>query len=529
MTSANMLKDLKKRNLYLSSLSGILLVLIFPRFDLEFIAWIALVPLLLSILIESDSRTAFRSGFTTGFIYFLGTTYWVVNSIYYYGRLPFYLSILILLGMVLILSLYIALFSFLYHLVFKTIALPSSLLVPLLWTSLEIVRTYLLSGFPWSSLGYSQYRILPAIQIADITGVYGISFLIAMVNGAIADIFMFWKGKRIFVFSGAVFTIIILIVSLAYGFSKLKVSGTESGKEVKVSVMQGNIDQDKKWEPRFQREVFDTYLRLTSNVLKDSPDIIIWPETATPFYFDRDKGYRDELINFVKENNIYLLFGTQRVRSLVKGKYTITNSAYLLSPSGEVSGIYDKIHLVPFGEYVPLKKVLFFIDKLVEGIGDFSTGNTYTLFEMPKVRFGTVICYEIIFPGLVRKFVNEGAEFMATITNDAWFGHTSAPYQHFSMAVLRAVENRVFIARAANTGISGFIDSNGRILKASDIFQEGTYTWDIKLSDEKTFYTRHGDIFAYVCLGLTIVMVFFSVIKRNNRTPSPPSPLRGED
>lgn len=507
-----MSKGLNYRNFYLPLLSGILLILIFPIFDLEFLAWIVLVPLLLSISMASDTKTAFRAGFITGFIYFLGTTYWVVNSIYYYGHLPFYLSILILLGMVIILGLYIGLFGLIYHILSKKISMPSAILAPLLWTSIELARTYLLSGFPWSSLGYSQYRFLPIIQIADITGVYGVSFLIVMVNGAIADLFIYRKIKRPYLLFGPGLSIILFNVILGYGYWHLKEPQINHGRELKVSLIQGNIEQDKKWDPKYQREVFDTYLRLTREALKDNPDIIVWPETATPFYFGRDRAYTDELISFVRENKTYLLSGTQRVKSFEKRKYTIANSAYLLSPAGEISGSYDKIHLVPFGEYVPMKKILFFVDKLVEGIGDFSSGNRYEVFETPKGRFGTVICYEIIFPGLVRKFVKGGAEFMVTITNDAWFGHTSAPYQHFSMAVLRAVESRIPIARAANTGVSGFIDTNGKILKASGIFHEGMYTGDIKLSTEKTFYARHGDIFANVCLGLTIMFSLLAIL-----------------
>ncbi len=510
-----MSKGFNKINLYLSSLSGILLILIFPKFNLEFIAWFALVPFLLSVSMADNQKSAFKKGFTTGFIYFLGTTYWVVNSIYYYGPLPFSLSITILFGMVIILSLYIGLFGFLYQLLSKRLPLPSSILAPLLWTSIELARTYLLSGFPWSSLGYSQYKTLPAIQIADITGVYGISFLIAAVNGSIVDLVMFRKTKRKSLLFGPALSTILLIVAIGYGFQTLQ--EPDAGRAIKISLIQGNIEQDKKWDKKYQRDVFDTYLRLTGESLKYNPDIVIWPEASTPFYFGRDKEYTDELTDFVKEHKIYLLFGTARVKSFEKRKYSLANSAYLLSPAGEIKGSYDKIHLVPFGEYVPLKKMLFFVNKLVVGIGDFVSGDRYEIFETPKGRFGTVICYEIIFPGLVRKFVKGGAEFIVTITNDAWFGKTSAPYQHFSMAVLRAVENRVPVARAANTGVSGFIDSRGRILKASGIFEEGIHNGDIRIVTEKTFYTRHGDIFAYICLGLTIVIVFFSVIKRNKR------------
>jgi len=492
-------------------LSGIMLVLIFPRFDLGFLAWISLVPLLLSLSITSEPRVAFRSGIITGLIYFLGTLYWVVNPIYYYGHLPSYLSILILLGMVMTLSLYIGLFALSFHLISKRIPIPLSLLAPPLWTSIELARTYLLSGFPWSGLGYSQYRFLPVIQIADITGVYGISFLVVAVNGAIADLFIYRTLKRPSILLGPAISITLFIVALAYGFSTLKTH--HLGNELRIGLIQGNIEQDRKWDTKYQREVFDIYLRLTKEALEEGPDIIVWPEASTPFYFGRDRIYTEELINFVRDNRLYLLFGSPRVKSFEGGRYYLANSAYLLSPGGDVSGIYDKIHLVPFGEYVPLKRVLFFIDKLVEGIGDFSSGNRYEVFKIPEGRFGTLICYEIIFPGLVRKFVKRGAEFIVTITNDAWFGRTSAPYQHFSMAVLRAVENRVPIARAANTGISGFIDANGNILKMSGIFHEGMYTGDIRLSTRKTFYTRHGDIFAYICLGFTLLLSLLARIR----------------
>lgn len=502
----------------LASLSGILLILIFPIFDLWFIAWFALVPLLLSVR-DQDRRIAFSAGFIAGFIYFLGTLYWVVNAIYYYGPLPFSLSLMILIGMIMILSLYVGVFGLLYNHISRMLSLPSSMLAPIVWTSLELVRTYILSGFPWSSLGYSQYRFLPIIQVAEITGVYGISFLIVMVNGMVVDLLSqirFYNPKseipcEKFQIPILSLSLSFLLIALGYGYWRL--NELSDGKELKVAVIQGNIEQDKKWDPIFQREVFDTYLRLTNDVLKGSPDIIVWPETATPFYFGRDRAYTDELISFVKGNKIYLLFGSPRVKSFEKKEYSLANSAYLISPTGDISGPYDKIHLVPFGEYVPMKRVLFFVNKLVEGIGDFTAGDSYEVFETEKGRFGVVICYEVIFPGLVRKFVDRGAEFMITITNDAWFGKTSAPYQHFSMAVLRAVENRVAIARAANTGVSGYIDSKGRILRMSEIFHEGRYLENLRTEIGKSFYTRHGDIFAYIALSLTLFLLYLSLFR----------------
>jgi apolipoprotein N-acyltransferase len=190
------------------------------------------------------------------------------------------------------------------------------------------------------------------------------------------------------------------------------------------------------------------------------------------------------------------------------------NSAYFLSPSGGLAGKYDKIHLVPFGEYVPLSDLLFFVESLGEGIGNFKGGKEIFNFSMPQGKFGVVICFEIIFPDLCRRFVKEGAEFLVTITNDAWFGKTSAPYQHFSIAVFRAIENHVFIARAANTGITGFIDPLGKILKQGGIFTEEAMSGTIRLMKKKTFYTLHGDVFAWLCSGLSVLLLGYAFLRK---------------
>ncbi len=220
----------------------------------------------------------------------------------------------------------------------------------------------------------------------------------------------------------------------------------------------------------------------------------------------------------MKKTNAFLLFGTPSYK-IQKGKVNHYNSAYLVSPSVELVGGYDKIHLVPFGEYVPMQDLLFFIGSLGEGIGDFKSGKETLNFSLPQGKFGVLICFEIIFPDLCRRFVKRGANFLVTITNDAWFGRTSAPYQHFSMATFRAVENRVFVARAANTGITGFIDPKGRILKKGGIFTEEAMNGTIRLSSQKTFYTLYGDIFAWVCSAFsTFIIVNALILKRRKKS-----------
>jgi apolipoprotein N-acyltransferase len=305
--------------------------------------------------------------------------------------------------------------------------------------------------------------------------------------------------------SGITIYAIILVSAIFYGTVKLQ--ETDNGQKIKISVVQGNIEQDKKWDKRFQREVIDKYKELTIKASESSPDIIVWPETALPFIFDYDKSPTEEVVTFQKGLAAHLLFGSVVVKEIEPGNSMMANSAVLLSPEGSIISIYDKMHLVPYGEYVPLRKFFPFIEKLTVGIGDFYSGKEPVVMETPFAKIGNLICYEIIFPGLARQLTDRGANILVTITNDAWFGHTSAPYQHFSMAVFRAIENRVPVARAANTGISGFIDSHGRIIKKSDIFVESAMTESISLGDEKSFYTRNGDLFAYFCIFSSVVLI----------------------
>ncbi len=495
----------------LAAASGLFLAASFSTLNLHFAAWFALVPLLLALRGQTV-KNGFWLGGITGIFYFAGTVYWVTNSIYFYGGIPLIPASLITLLLCSYLALYPALFAAASVHVRNGNPRLFFIAVPLIWTALELARTYVFSGFPWALLGYTQYRLLPVIQIADITGVYGVSFLLVLVNTSVAEFIGEKKN-----WPAIVISILALVLTLGYGFVKLRPKERSDG--INISVVQGNIEQDKKWDPAYQSEVIAVYKRLTLEALKHRPDLVIWPETALPFYFggtfDNDKPLTDDLIAFVKQNNVPLLFGSPTYEILSNRHIISRNSAFLLSGEGQVVAEYSKIHLVPFGEYVPLKKIFFFIDKLTQAVGDAEAGSTYTVMTVPYSELGkrketslcTVICYEIIFPDLVRRFVDRGASIVTTITNDAWFGKTAAPYQHFSMAVFRAVENRVPVARAANTGISGFIDAQGRILETSNIFAEAYLTHRLLPGLEKSFYTRYGDLFSYCCVFFTLIML----------------------
>jgi apolipoprotein N-acyltransferase len=492
-------------------ISGLLLVLCFPTINIYGLAWIALVPFLLSLYGEKPKQ-AFKAGLFLGIPYFFGTLYWIYHSINHYGGVPLIASIVIVILLCLYLSLYTGIFALLFSMTIRTSRLPALLVAPVFWVVLEFLRSYLFTGFPWSSIGYTQYKFLTAIQISDITGIYGVSFLVVAVNGAVADIFLIRRRIKdipLFPLSYTVIGFSILLTSIisAFLYGHLRLGEERPGKQLKASIIQGNIEQDKKWEPAYQGAVIETYKDLSLKAASSSPSIIIWPETAVPFFFKTDREYSEELIDFQNQLNAHLLFGSVLVKGKKEGKYLLSNSAVLLDKSGMVSYVYDKIHLVPFGEYVPLQKVLFFVDKLVVGIGDYTRGNHYFRAETPSGGFATLICYEIIFPGLVRKFYSSGGDFIVNITNDAWFGKTSGPYQHFSMAVFRAVENRKPVIRAANTGISGFIDSNGRIISKTNLFKQEVLTEDIKTDATRSFYTRYGDLFSYIWIVYSVVLL----------------------
>jgi apolipoprotein N-acyltransferase len=511
---------MKKRDILLSLLSGILLILSFPSFDFEVLAWFALVPLFYSIEGKGFYHR-FILGFLTGVISFLGILYWIIVAVHTYGNVPLIPSGFILLLLVVYLSLFIGAFACLTRFIQIRSGFETVLFTPVLWVALEYLRSFLLTGFPWANLGYSQYLNLPFIQMADITGPYGPSFIILLVNATLFRVLHQWS-KRTFLLKEVTLTVVILLGFLTYGYLKMVAVDRQmiQNPPLKIGLVQGNIDQSVKWDESFQKETLKIYEKLSFKVAEEKPDLIIWPETATPFFFQDAKEYQPSILDIPKKTNSFLLFGTPSYK-IQKGKVNHYNSAYLVSPSGEWVGKYDKIHLVPFGEFIPMQDLLFFIGSLGEGIGDFKSGREIFNFELPQGKFGVLICFEIIFPDLCRRFVKRGANFLVTITNDAWFGRTSAPYQHFSMAAFRAVENRVFVARAANTGITGFIDPKGKIVKQGRIFTEEAMNGTIGLSNQKTFYTLYGDIFAWICSFSSILLLAKTLFLRPQRGRRP--------
>jgi apolipoprotein N-acyltransferase len=484
-----------------------LLILIFPWYDVEGLAWVALVPLLMATR-AMRPQAALGWGWLGGGVGYLGILRWIPHTMIHYGGVPVAASYGILLLLVAYVALYIGIFATGWSWGVKRWPRGVFLFAPALWVALEWVRAHALSGFPWASLGYSQYLNRPLIQVAELTGVYGVSFALVLGNVLVERLLYAARQRRwraVMLPWGL--TVSCLVAIGGFGIWRLeggRIALPVGATEVGVALIQGNIAQDQKWDLASRERIFGIYSALTHEAATAADvDLIVWPEAATPFLFANDPQYRARQLLLAEEAGRPLLFGSP-TSSREGSQDVMYNSAFLIGPDATVLGRYDKIHLVPFGEYIPLRRLLFFLDKLVIGMGDFGSGEAYTVMTVPQGRFAVLICFEIIFPELVRHFVRNGAQFLANITNDAWFGSSPASYQHLSMVVFRAVENRVSIVRAANTGISAVIDPTGRLVQQTDLFVRTWIKDRIVLATEPaTFYTRFGDVFAYGCLLLT--------------------------
>jgi apolipoprotein N-acyltransferase len=345
------------------------------------------------------------------------------------------------------------------------------------------------------------------------TGVYGLSFLIAFANVVIYRIIrgMARKESADYPAGSALVLVLLLVATLGYGFYRLKTP--DRGELFKVSLTQGNIPQDVKWDPAYQEATIAVYEKLSRQACAGGSDLVVWPESAAPFYLQSDLKNTARIKSLANELKTCMVVGSPAFE--MDGQRTkYLNSAFLLAPDGVVLGRSDKMHLVPFGEYVPLARLLPFVNKLVEGIGDFSPGAAPSPLDTGKAKIGILVCFEGIFPELSRAYVRAGGRLLVNITNDAWFGRSSAPYQHLSMTVFRAVENRVPLVRAANSGISSIIDSRGHIRSMTQIFKETYLSGEVKLGDRVSVYTRFGDLFAFACLGGGALIVAFSFRKK---------------
>ncbi|GFO57191.1 apolipoprotein N-acyltransferase [Geomonas sp. Red276] len=489
----------------LAGLSGLMLAASYPRPGFSALAWFALVPLFAAAS-RVPAKDAFALGFTAGVTAFAGILYWLNIVMTGFGHLHWTVGG----SLYLMLAGYLALYPAAVLWISKRgeeRGIPLLCSFPLLWVAGELLRAHLLTGFPWALLGYTQFRTLPLIQISDLTGVYGVSYLVAFANAVFYRMWRWVRGRDPrYPVTPFLTLLLLLVATLGYGFTALHRS--ENGPLQRVLLVQGNIPQDRKWDKAFQEQTVATYERLSRRGCQGGDTLVVWPESALPFNLEDEPVYAARVKKLAADLNCSLITGSPATER-EGGELRNLNSAFLISPQGRVAGRSDKLHLVPFGEYVPLNGLLPFLHKMVQGYGDYSPGQRAVALESPLGKVGVLICFEGIFPEVARSYLAAGAGLLVAITNDAWFGNSSAPFQHLSMTVFRAVENRVPLVRAANSGISSVIDAKGHIRGMTSLFEEATLAGEVRRGEGGSFYSRHGDLFALGCLALSLGMVVF--------------------
>ena len=497
--------------------SGALLALSFPQFGHPAVAWIALTPLLIALAAAPSLLRGFLLGLVTGVVFFTGTLYWITHVMATFGDMPGFVAVGINVLLIVYQATYVAFFALVMRRLLWSYGSRALLAAPIVWVATELGRTYLLSGFPWVLLGYSQVTVLPIAQLASVFGVYGVSALVAAVSASFALLaermrpaswLRVHTGPPVAKALPVAVTIAIVFVVAIWGAVRVSSNSLLAGAEpMRIGVIQGNVAQEEKASSAAAPAIFQNYLRLTREAIAGGAKAVIWPESAAPFMFEEDKPAADQVRALAKETGTTLLFGSDQIErgAGVADKYY--NSAFLIRPDGTTGAVYRKIHLVPFGEYVPARRIFFFANRLVETISDFSPGTQAVLLPLDGHLISTAICYEVVYPGLVRQFVRGGSELLTTITNDAWFGRTSAPYQHFAQASMRAIEQGRYMVRAANTGVSGIVDPYGRVLVTTNIFEPAVRVGEIRFIRSATIYSRIGDVFAFACAVMAAGLV----------------------
>lgn len=472
---------------------GFTLGLAYPALDWAGAAWIALAPIFY-VAATAPPRVAFGWGWLGGFAFFLPLLRWLNYTFRTYSEIPWPLTWAPTMALAGYCSLYVGLVGVAMAWIARRRGAGWAFLAaPFLWVAGEWIRSVLMGGFPWGELGYSQYRQLAVIQIAELGGAHAVSFVVCAVNAAIAGAAVV-EYRRALVGVGLAGA----LVALTIGFGRMRLAEAEPAAAVTIAAMQPSIEQPLKWDRSYTETTLHIYGDLTRKAAAQKPDLIVWPETASPTLLRQDPDLLGALRDLSARSGVPLLVGTVDVAESGRPR----NTAFLLTEQGIV-GRYDKIHLVPFGEFVPLSGVLGFVKGWAEFISELEPGARAVVFPGPPTPFGVVICYEGIFPELFRRFVRSGARVMVNMTNDAWFGRTEGPLQHLAMYSFRAIEHRIAVARVANTGVSAFITPSGRIATSLGLFERGNLIGRVALRSRETLYTRAGEWLAYVALTLS--------------------------
>ncbi len=518
------MRSIPGRTWLLAVASGVLQVLVFPTPFLYYLIWIALVPLLLALVEERHSLArCFLLAYTSGTIWYAGSCYWVYHVMHSYGGL----SPVVAFGVLILFCLYLGLYHGVFGLFVGMLARAKGfgvgrvfVIVPLLWVAVELARARI-TGFPWDLLGYTQINNIPLTRIATVSGVYGISFVVALVNSVFALAILTYRnqGRRL------LFLAILAAFTLQMG-ALIKPAAELPDRS--ALLLQEDLPVDSpEWSTQYYDQTIAALVKLSSFPASQSSQsseearLIIWPESPAPFY-SIDPKFHHSMMELAEDAHAYLIVGSLGVNPAhsVDEHAQIFNSAVLVTPEGEMASRYDKIHLVPFGEYVPYKSLFTFAEALTREVSDFARGSERTVFAVGQHKAGSFICYVSICPDDVRQFAEHGAELFVNISNDGWFGNSGAPGQHLNMARMRAIENGRWLLRATNTGITASVDPYGRVVARAGRNVRMAFIAPYGFRQGATFYTRHGDWFAYICAIISIVALLWIAMARRQQAGS---------
>jgi apolipoprotein N-acyltransferase len=534
---------------FLAALSAGLQVVIFPLPGLYWLSWIAVAPLLVAIFRARRSATlqlevegqvrllpatplqGFLLGYLCGILWFAGTCYWIFDTMHRYGGLPVPVAALALLLFCLYVGLYHGLFGMLLALVAGAggpaglkpaesgAAIRRALAAaPFLWVAVELARTRI-TAFPWELLGYSQTGNFGLTRIASLVGVYGLSFEIVLVNSVFAAAFLGPRARRKLLLVAACGAAVILQAGQLLVPPPVPADRNALLVQPNVPILEGAV---------WTREYFQDTLRdLTAlslhppGEMKDSrrPDLIVWPESPSPFYTN-DPLFRGAVSALAKQSGSWVVAGSIGIKPAMHSggeASQIFNSAAMVNPEGEWVGRYDKVHLVPFGEYLPFPQLFAFAGGLTKEVGEFQRGASHAPLDAGSERVGIFICYESIFPDEVRQGPLEGAQVLLNISNDGWYGDSGAWAQHLQQTQMRAIENDRWLLAGTNTGMTASIDPYGRIVAATPRKVRTALDAPYALREGTTFYTRHGDWFAYLCAIISVGAVVMRFVFQDGR------------
>ncbi|HLK54284.1 MAG TPA: apolipoprotein N-acyltransferase [Candidatus Angelobacter sp.] len=519
------MRNIPSRAWFLTLLSSGLQILVFPKPNLYVLAWIAVAPLLYALLrgrggegemFDSEGKSlrpftlwqGFLIAWVCGIIWYLGTCYWVYPVMNGGGKLPAPVAALITVGYCLLMGLHHGFFGLLVVLMARRSSLGNRrplLLAPFFWVAIELMRDRII-GVPWDPLGGSQVDNIPFARIAQTTGVYGLSFAIMLVNCAFVAALLLYGQRR----KNLLISAVAASIALQIGVFAKPSPFVATQQAILVQENVPLLDQTE-WTPRYFDDTISSLARLSVDASKprrapENPGLIIWPESPAPFFI-ADPRLQQWLVAMAQDTNSYLVIGSLGEKQAIDGRQQLLNSALVMDPHGNMVGRYDKIHLVPYGEYVPFQDILFFANKLTREVGDFGRGTDRKVFDLNGTHAGIFICYESIFSNEVREFTANGAQVLINISDDLWYGETGAPAQHLQMARMRAMENHRWILLATNNGTSASIDPFGRVVKQAPRNIRTTLVVPYAPQNESTFYSRNGDVFAWICVVISMLAV----------------------